>query len=136
MFRITQFMQEIARPTPLAPKRNPPGPVVIWNLVRRCNLACKHCYSISADTDFPGELTTDEVFAVMDDLKRFRVPVLILSGGEPLLRPDIYAIARRAKDMGFYVALSSNGTLIDKTNIARIAEVGFDYVGVSLDGIA
>ena len=136
MFRITQFMQEIARPTPLTPKRNPPGPVVIWNLVRRCNLACKHCYSISADTDFPGELTTEEVFAVMDDLKRFRVPVLILSGGEPLLRPDIYAIARRAKDLGFYVALSSNGTLIDKTNIARIAEVGFDYVGVSLDGIA
>ncbi|HUM92313.1 MAG TPA: radical SAM protein, partial [Candidatus Competibacter sp.] len=136
MFRITQFMQEIARPTPLVPKRNPPGPVVIWNLVRRCNLACKHCYSISADTDFPGELTTDEVFAVMDDLKRFRVPVLILSGGEPLLRPDIYAIAGRAKDMGFYVALSSNGTLIDKTNIARIAEAGFDYVGVSLDGIA
>lgn len=136
MFRITQFMQEIARPTPLVPKRNPPGPVVIWNLVRRCNLACKHCYSISADTDFPGELTTDEVFAVMDDLKRFRVPVLILSGGEPLLRPDIYAIAGRAKDMGFYVALSSNGTLIDKTHIARIAEVGFDYVGVSLDGIA
>ncbi|MDG4549930.1 MAG: heme d1 biosynthesis radical SAM protein NirJ [Candidatus Contendobacter sp.] len=136
MFRITQFMQEIARPTPLTPKRNPPGPVVIWNLARRCNLACKHCYSISADTDFPGELTTDEVFAVMDDLKRFRVPALILSGGEPLLRPDIYAIARRAKDMGFYVALSSNGTLIDKTNIARIAEIGFDYVGVSLDGIA
>ncbi|MBK8129337.1 MAG: heme d1 biosynthesis radical SAM protein NirJ [bacterium] len=136
MFRITQFMQEIARPTPLTPKRNPPGPVVIWNLVRRCNLACKHCYSISADTDFPGELTTDEVVAVMDDLKHFRVPVLILSGGEPLLRPDIYAIARRAKDMGFYVALSSNGTLIDKANIARIAEVGFDYVGVSLDGIA
>jgi heme d1 biosynthesis radical SAM protein NirJ len=136
VFRITQFMQEIARPTPLTPKRNPPGPVVIWNLVRRCNLACKHCYSISADTDFPGELTTDEAFAVMDDLKRFRVPVLILSGGEPLLRPDIYTIACRAKDLGFYVALSSNGTLIDKTNIARIAEVGFDYVGISLDGIA
>ena len=136
MFRITQFMQEIARPTPLTPKRNPPGPVVIWNLVRRCNLACKHCYSISADTDFPGELTTEEAFTVMDDLRRFRVPVLILSGGEPLLRPDIYAIARRAKALGFYVALSSNGTLISSDNIARIAEVGFDYVGVSLDGIA
>ncbi len=136
MFRITQFMQEIARPTPLTPKRNPPGPVVIWNLVRRCNLACKHCYSISADTDFPGELTTEEAFTVMADLRRFRVPVLILSGGEPLLRPDIYAIAHRAKAMGFYVALSSNGTLINADNIARIAEVGFDYVGVSLDGIA
>ena len=136
MFRITQFIQEIARPTPLTPKRNPPGPVVIWNLVRRCNLACKHCYSISADTDFPGELTTNEVFTVMDDLKGFRVPVLILSGGEPLLRADIFTVARRAKAMGFYVALSSNGTLIDSANIGHIAEVGFDYVGVSLDGIA
>ncbi|MGB2683071.1 MAG: heme d1 biosynthesis radical SAM protein NirJ [Candidatus Competibacter sp.] len=136
MFRITQFMQEIARPTPLAPKRNPPGPVVIWNLVRRCNLACKHCYSISADTDFPGELTTEEAFSVMDDLQAFRVPVLILSGGEPLLRSDIFTLARRAKAMGFYVALSSNGTLIDSRNIGQIAEVSFDYVGVSLDGIA
>ena len=71
----------------------------------------------------------------MDDLKRFRVPVLILSGGEPLLRPDIFEIAHRAKEMGFYVGLSSNGTLIDESNIDRIAAVGFDYVGVSLDGI-
>jgi len=134
MFRISQFMQEIARPTPAGLRRDPPGPVVIWNLVRRCNLACKHCYSISADKDFPGELSTPEVFAVMDDLKRFRVPVLILSGGEPLLRRDIFLIARRAKEMGFYVGLSSNGTLIDDSNIGRIAQVGFDYVGVSLDG--
>ena len=136
MFRISQYLQELAQPTPLGPKRTPPGPVVIWNLVRRCNLTCKHCYSISADKDFPGELGPEEVFAVMDDLNRFRVPVLILSGGEPLLRPDIYAIAQRAKDMGFYVGLSSNGTLIDEHNIERIAAVGFDYVGVSLDGIA
>lgn len=135
MFRISQTMQELAHPTPMGPKRNPPGPVVIWNLVRRCNLTCKHCYSISADKDFPGELTTDEVFTVMDDLKRFRVPVLILSGGEPLLRPDIYDIAHRAKDMGFYVGLSSNGTLINESNIDRIAAVNFDYIGVSLDGI-
>jgi Fe-coproporphyrin III synthase len=135
MFRITQYMNEIANPTPIGPKRNPPGPVVIWNLIRRCNLTCKHCYSISADTDFPGELTTDEVFAVMDDLKAFRVPVLILSGGEPLLRPDIFEISRRAKAMGFYVGLSSNGTLIDEHNIDAIAAVEYDYVGVSLDGI-
>src|SRR5512143_2822741 len=121
-------MQEIAQPAPLAPKRSPPGPVVIWNLVRRCNLTCNHCYSISADKDFPGELGTDEVFTVMDDLKRFRVPVLILSGGEPLLRPDIYDIAQRAKDMGFYVGLSSNGTLINEGNIEKIAAVGFNYV--------
>jgi Fe-coproporphyrin III synthase len=135
MFRISQYMQEIAHPTPMGPKRNPPGPVVIWNLIRRCNLTCKHCYSISADKDFAGELSTDEVYGVMDDLRAFRVPVLILSGGEPLLRPDIYAVARRAKDMGFYVGLSTNGTLIDESNIEQIAAVGFDYVGISLDGI-
>jgi heme d1 biosynthesis radical SAM protein NirJ len=135
LFRITQYMREIAAPTPIRPKRNPSGPVVIWNLIRRCNLRCKHCYSISTDVDFPGELSTDEIFTVMDDLKRFRVPVLILSGGEPLLRRDIFDISRRAKAMGFYVGLSTNGTPIDDTNIAAIAEVGYDYVGVSLDGI-
>ncbi len=135
MFRISQYMQEIAAPTPLEPKRNPPAPVVIWNLIRRCNLTCKHCYSISADKDFPGELSSEEIYTVMDDLKRFRVPVLILSGGEPLLRPDIFDIAMRAKKMGFYVGLSSNGTLINESNIERIAAVDFNYVGVSLDGI-
>jgi heme d1 biosynthesis radical SAM protein NirJ len=134
MFRISQYMREIARPTPLGPKRNPPGPVVIWNLIRRCNLTCKHCYSISADKDFAGELSTAEVRQTMGDLRQFGVPVLILSGGEPLLRPDIYDIARQAKEMGFYVGLSSNGTLIDSSNIEQIAAVGFDYVGVSLDG--
>ena len=135
MFRISQYMQEIAAPTALGPKRNPPAPVVIWNLIRRCNLTCKHCYSISADTNFPGELSTEQVYTVMDDLKGFRVPVLILSGGEPLLRPDIFDIAKRAKAKGFYVGLSSNGTLIDEKNIDQIAECDFNYVGVSLDGI-
>jgi heme d1 biosynthesis radical SAM protein NirJ len=135
MFRITQYMKEIETPTPLGPKREPSGPVVIWNLIRRCNLTCKHCYSISADTDFPGELATGEVFAVMDDLKASGVPVLILSGGEPLLRPDIFEISQRAKAMGFYVGLSTNGTLIDASNIGAIESVGYDYVGVSLDGI-
>ena len=134
MFRISQYMQELVNPTPVVERRSPPGPVVIWNLIRRCNLTCKHCYSISADIDFKGELNTDEVFTVMDDLKAFGVPVLILSGGEPLLRPDIFDISRRAKDMGFYVGLSSNGTLIDADNIDAIADVGYDYVGVSIDG--
>ncbi|HNI49609.1 MAG TPA: radical SAM protein, partial [Zoogloea sp.] len=97
MFRISSYLREVAAPTAPGPRRQPPGPVVIWNLIRRCNLTCKHCYSISADTDFAGELTTDEVFRTMDDLKAFRVPVLILSGGEPLLRPDIFDIAARAK---------------------------------------
>ena len=133
-------MAELLKPPatdlqPARPRRAMPGPVVIWNLIRRCNLACKHCYTTSADIDFPGELNTGEVFAVMDDLKAFRVPVLILSGGEPLLRPDIFDISRRAKQMGFYVGLSSNGTLITPANIDTIADIGYDYVGVSLDGM-
>jgi len=135
MFRISQFMQELVQPTPLVERRAPPGPVVIWNLIRRCNLTCKHCYSISADIDFKGELSTAEVFTVMDDLKSFGVPVLILSGGEPLLRPDIFDISRRAKAMGFYVGLSSNGTLINEHNIDAIADIGYDYVGISIDGV-
>ena len=136
MFRLTQFLREVHAPTPLRPPRTPPGPVVIWNLVRRCNLACQHCYSISADVDFAGELTTAEIGTTMDDLKRFGVPVLILSGGEPLLHRDIFPIAHRAKALGFYVGLSTNGTLIDERNVGAIADVGFDYVGVSLDGTA
>jgi heme d1 biosynthesis radical SAM protein NirJ len=128
-------MREVVKPTPLKPVRKPPGPVVIWNLIRRCNLTCKHCYTTSADINFPGELTTREIFKVMHDLKDFNVPVLILSGGEPLLHPDIFAISRRAKAMGFYVALSTNGTLITRENIHQIADIKYQYVGISLDGM-
>ena len=135
MFRVSQFMRELFHPTPAGPRRDPPGPVVIWNLIRRCNLTCMHCYSLSADKDFPGEMTTREIFRVMEDLKAFRVPVLILSGGEPLLHPDIFEISTRAKAMGFYVGLSTNGTLIDEALIDRVAEVGYDYVGISIDGL-
>jgi heme d1 biosynthesis radical SAM protein NirJ len=140
MFRISQFMHRLAKAeaTDVYPARGlcaATGPVVIWNLIRRCNLTCKHCYSISADHDYAGELSTAEVYAVMDDLKRFRVPVLILSGGEPLLRPDLFAIANRARQMGFYVGLSTNGTLIDEPMADRVSAAGFDYVGISLDGI-
>jgi heme d1 biosynthesis radical SAM protein NirJ len=135
MFRISQYMQEIAAPTPMGPVRKPSGPVVIWNLIRRCNLTCKHCYSISADKDFAGELSIEEVFRTMDDLKVFKVPALILSGGEPLLRPDFFDIAARSKALGFYTALSSNGTLIDEPMSRRIANADFHYVGVSLDGL-
>ncbi|MEX2488820.1 MAG: heme d1 biosynthesis radical SAM protein NirJ, partial [Pseudomonadales bacterium] len=135
MFRISQYMKSLLHPTPVTPARKPPGPVVIWNLIRRCNLTCKHCYSTSTDIDFKGELDTREVFEVMDDLKSFRVPVLILSGGEPLMRPDIFEVSHRAKDMGFYVGLSSNGTLITPDNIRQIEEVNYNYVGISLDGM-
>lgn len=136
MLRVTQIMKEIREPAlPRRARANPPAPVVIWNLIRRCNLKCKHCYSISGDVDFPGELSTEEVFAVMDDLKASGVSVLILSGGEPLLRPDIFTISQRAKALGFFVGLSSNGTFIDEHAVDTIAGIGYDYVGVSLDGI-
>ena len=135
MFRVSQYLRELIEPTPLKPVRKPAAPVVIWNLLRRCNLACKHCYTTSADIDFPGELTTEEIFSVMEDLRAFKVPVLILSGGEPLLHPDIFKISQRAKDMGFYLALSSNGTRITAHNIEQIAAMNYHYVGVSLDGM-
>jgi heme d1 biosynthesis radical SAM protein NirJ len=133
--RLSHYLRDIDQPAPTGEVRQPPGPVVIWNLIRRCNLTCKHCYSISGDADFPGELPTEDVFHVMNDLKMFRVPVLILSGGEPLMRPDIFEISERAKAMKFYVGLSSNGTLIDGGLADRIQGVGYDYVGISLDGI-
>lgn len=135
MFRLSHFLRLMDRPPPPGPPRTPPGPVVIWNLIRRCNLTCRHCYSVSADRDFPGELTVPELHAVMDDLRAFGVPVLILSGGEPLLHPHILELSHRAKAMGFYVGLSSNGTRIDERRIDGIAGVGYDYVGISIDGM-
>ncbi len=120
---------------PPAPGPSPAtGPVVIWNLIRRCNLTCRHCYATSADRDFPGELDTAEVKAVMADLHAYGVRALILSGGEPLMRPDLFEITRHARELGFYVGLSSNGTLIDDALADRIAAAGYDYVGVSIDG--
>lgn len=140
MFRISQYLRELdaAVRTGVWPEvrtPRPSGPVVIWNLIRRCNLTCKHCYALSADHDYAGELSKAEVDTVMDDLKAYRVPVLILSGGEPLMRPDLFEIAERAKAMRFYTGLSTNGTLIDWPAADRIAATGFDYVGISLDGL-
>jgi heme d1 biosynthesis radical SAM protein NirJ len=145
MLRVSRALTALLQPAPARDNvaavaghtgpTGPVGPVVIWNLIRRCNLTCMHCYSISADIDFPGELSTADVMNVMDDLKAFGVRALILSGGEPLLRKDIFQIAERAKAMGFYTALSTNGTLIDAPLASRIHATGFDYVGISLDGL-
>lgn len=139
MFRISQLLttlhHDMRELKPVKASRKMLGPVVIWNLIRRCNLQCKHCYSTSLDIDFKDELSTEQVKATIDDLKVAHVPVLILSGGEPLLRPDIYEITEYAKQKGFYLALSTNGTLINEDNIAAIKAAEYQYVGISIDGL-
>lgn len=135
MFRLSHYMKELVRPTTQRARTGPVKPVVIWNLTRRCNLKCRHCYAVAADRDFPGELSAAEARAVLDDLADFGIPALILSGGEPLSRPDTLDLARRAKARGLYTALSTNGTPIAGALADEIAAIGFDYVGISLDGI-
>jgi Fe-coproporphyrin III synthase len=135
MFRLSRYLHALKGDLPSRTPAPMTGPVVIWNLVRRCNLTCKHCYATSADRDFPGELSTRQVFSVMDDLRSYGVSALILSGGEPLMRPDLFEVARRAKSLGFYIGLSTNGTLIGPDNLPSIVGAGFDYVGISLDGL-
>ncbi len=111
------------------------GPVVVWNATRTCNLKCIHCY-YSADTrKFAGELTTAEAKEFIDDLAQFHVPVLLISGGEPLARPDIFELARYAVDQGLRVTFSTNGTLITPDVAREMKELGVSYVGISLDGV-
>tara|TARA_R110002072_G_scaffold38138_18_gene110553 strand:- start:58 stop:1272 length:1215 start_codon:yes stop_codon:yes gene_type:complete len=135
MFRLTHFLRQLATPTPVRARKTPLRPVVIWNLIRRCNLKCRHCYAVAGDVDFPGELTSAQALEVLEDLADFQIPALILSGGEPLMRPDIFDISHRAKQLGLYTALSTNGTPIEAAVADQVAAVGYDYVGVSLDGI-
>jgi len=135
MFRLSHHMRQLVEPTPVRARSGPVRPVVIWNLTRRCNLRCRHCYTTSADVDFPGELTHEQAMAVLEDLGQFGIPALILSGGEPLCRRGAFEIAARARQMGMYLALSTNGTQIAGETADRVAEIGFDYVGISLDGI-
>ena len=109
-------------------------PVVVWNITKRCNLKCAHCYSNSTDREYPNELSTKEAVSVIDDLAEFKVPVIIFSGGEPLLREDVFTLALYARGKGIRCVLSSNGVLINKGMAKIIRETGFSYVGVSIDG--
>ena len=110
-------------------------PVVVWNCTRRCNLRCVHCYSHSADCQYPGEMTTEQGVALLEDLAAFGAPVVLFSGGEPMLRPDLFELASRATKLGMRAVISTNGTLIDPKAAERLRQVGLSYVGVSLDGM-
>lgn len=110
-------------------------PIVVWNVTRRCNLHCIHCYSQSNDERFPDELKTDFALKVIEDLAEFGVPVILFSGGEPLLREDIFTLIEAAVENGIRTAVSTNGTVISADFARKMKHLGVSYVGVSLDGI-
>ncbi len=110
-------------------------PVVVWNVTQRCNLKCVHCYSRSEDKKYSNELSTDEGIQLLDDLARFGSPVVLFSGGEPLIRPDILKLIQHATVSGMRAVLSTNGTLIDERMATKLKDIGLSYVGISLDGL-
>jgi 12,18-didecarboxysiroheme deacetylase len=110
-------------------------PVVVWNITRTCNLKCVHCYAHARDEEFTGELTTAEGKAVLDDLAEFGSPVVLFSGGEPLMRPDLIELADYAVSKGMRAVISTNGTLITRSIAKELKKVGLSYVGISLDGM-
>lgn len=111
------------------------GPVVVWNCTRSCNLNCTHCYSSSEDRTYNGELTTAEARRFIDDLADFKVPVLLFSGGEPLLRKDLFELLQYACQKGIRATVSTNGTLIEQETAELFKRAGIGYVGISLDGV-
>ena len=110
-------------------------PVVVWNITRRCNLKCLHCYAHARNIPFDNELTTMEGKKLIDDLAGFGVPVLLISGGEPLVRKDLPELAAYAVEKGMRAVISTNGTLITPQMAGTLKEIGLSYVGISLDGM-
>ena len=110
-------------------------PVVVWNITQRCNLKCVHCYAHAKDMAFKDELTTEEGKAVIDDLAAFGSPVILFSGGEPLMRKDLPELAEHAVKKGMRAVISTNGTLITAEKARILKEIGLSYVGISLDGM-
>lgn len=111
------------------------GPVVVWNCTRTCNLKCMHCYADSDSKKYEGELSTKEAKTFIKDLHEFNVPVILFSGGEPLVREDLFDLIQYAGNYKIRSTISTNGTLIDKEVARRIKQSYVGYVGISLDGI-
>ena len=110
-------------------------PVIVWNITRRCNLKCVHCYAHAKDQVFDNELTTEQGKNLIDDLSQFKVPVLLLSGGEPTIREDLPELAAYAIEKGMRAVISTNGTLITQQMARVLKDIGLSYVGISLDGM-
>ena len=110
-------------------------PVVVWNITQQCNLKCVHCYAHAKATGGHDELTTQQGKALIDDLVQFGVPVLLFSGGEPLVREDLPDLAAYAVQKGMRAVISTNGTLIGADTARILKDIGLSYVGISLDGM-
>jgi len=110
------------------------GPVVVYNCTNRCNLKCLHCYSSSGRSYHDDELTTAQAKQLLRGLAEANCPVVLFSGGEPLLRSDLVELLVEAKQAGLRTVISTNGTLIDSDTAKKLAEVGLSYAGISLDG--
>ena len=110
-------------------------PVVVWNMTQRCNLKCVHCYAHAVEpSSHKDPISTDQAKIMIDDLAAFGAPVMLFSGGEPLVREDLVELAKYATSKGMRAVISTNGTLITKTKARELKEVGLSYVGISLDG--
>ena len=107
----------------------------MWNITRNCNLRCVHCYNDSGADKHSNEVSTAEAKTVIDDLADFGVPSVLYSGGEPLMRPDLFELIEYTVDRGLRAVISTNGTLITSEAAQRIKDLGVSYVGISLDGI-
>ncbi len=110
-------------------------PVVVWNITRRCNLKCIHCYAHAKNNGFERELTLREGKHLIDDLAGFGVPVIMFSGGEPLVRKDLPELAAYAVKKGIRVVISTNGTLATPQIAKSFKDIGLSYIGISLDGM-
>jgi Predicted Fe-S oxidoreductases len=110
-------------------------PIVFWNLTSRCNLYCQHCYISASPRGWAAELSKAEALNVVSDIIELGLPLVTLTGGEPLLRDDFWDIAGRLIEGGVKVAVSTNGTLISEDVAVKLAKLGVSYVGISLDSV-
>src|SRR3990172_1815514 len=105
------------------------GPVVVWNVIKHCNMHCPHCYAAAGTTPDPQDLTFQEGKKLLEELRDLRVPAIIFSGGEPLLRRDLFDLLEYAKSLGHRPQLSSNGVMIDLDTAKRLAAAGVEALG-------